>query len=243
MSDSFFLGGANTTVRSNNQWRKKHLGASRAHAASSNNHTNTREKQKHQKHSSKAIRQKKKKWEYEKSWNSNDSEKKGGGEADKDGDEEEKEDDGWDEKAAIAPSKKRAKTQIGAKTSQSPHIWESSLIADPPASNITPVINNIYASPDKERRRLAAIKTLRSTLTRLVSQHAPKGTKAPQLCFERWLARASLAVAPKGEAMKGKGFGGASVEEREGIIPSGENVDDGLVKDLTRNMPPDAGAD
>lgn len=68
----------------------------------------------------------------------------------------------------------------------------------------------------------------RSSLARLVSRHAQnKGTKAPQLCFDRWLCRVSITKASVSDPK----FPHYLILPERSLPP-----DAGIVTDLSRNM-------
>ena len=74
-----------------------------------------------------------------------------------------------------------------------------------------------------ELARFGRLKTLRSLLQRLVTQHGGQGASAPPLAFERWLARAALRRAA----------------EADPVLPAAAGVDAQLVADLSRSLPRD----
>jgi phosphorylated CTD-interacting factor 1 len=75
--------------------------------------------------------------------------------------------------------------------------------------------------PAAELARFGRLKTLRSLLQRLVTQHGGQGASAPPLAFERWLARAALRRAA----------------EADPVLPAADGVDTQLVADLSRSLP------
>ena len=75
--------------------------------------------------------------------------------------------------------------------------------------------------PAAELARFGRLKTLRSLLQRLVTQHGGPGASAPPLAFERWLARAALRRAA----------------EADPVLPAADGVDTQLVADLSRSLP------
>ena len=77
--------------------------------------------------------------------------------------------------------------------------------------------------PAAELARFGRLKTLRSLLQRLVTQHGGQGASAPPLAFERWLARAALHRAA----------------EADPVLPAADGVDTQLVADLSRTLPRD----
>lgn len=77
--------------------------------------------------------------------------------------------------------------------------------------------------PAAELARFGRLKTLRSLLQRLVTQHGGQGASAPPLAFERWLARAALHRAA----------------EADPVLPAADGVDEQLVADLARTLPRD----
>ena len=77
--------------------------------------------------------------------------------------------------------------------------------------------------PAAELARFSRLKTLRSLLQRLVTQHGGQGASAPPLAFERWLARAALWRAA----------------EADPVLPAAAGVDAQLVADLARSLPRD----
>ena len=77
--------------------------------------------------------------------------------------------------------------------------------------------------PAAELARFGRLKTLRSLLQRLVTQHGGQGASAPPLAFERWLARAALHRAAAADP----------------VLPAADGVDEQLVADLSRTLPRD----
>ena len=77
--------------------------------------------------------------------------------------------------------------------------------------------------PAAELARFGRLKTLRSLLQRLVTQHGGQGASAPPLAFERWLARAALMRAAAADP----------------VLPAADGVDEQLVADLSRTLPRD----
>ncbi len=77
--------------------------------------------------------------------------------------------------------------------------------------------------PAAELARFGRLKTLRSLLQRLVTQHGGQGASAPPLAFERWLARAALRRAAAADP----------------VLPAAAGVDEQLVADLSRSLPRD----
>ena len=77
--------------------------------------------------------------------------------------------------------------------------------------------------PAAELARFGRLKTLRSLLQRLVTQHGGQGASAPPLAFERWLARAALHRAAGADP----------------VLPAAAGVDAQLVADLSRSLPRD----
>ncbi|CAH0373295.1 unnamed protein product [Pelagomonas calceolata] len=75
--------------------------------------------------------------------------------------------------------------------------------------------------PAAELARFGRLKTLRSLLQRLVTQHGGQGASAPPLAFERWLARSALRRAA----------------EADPVLPAADGVDEQLVADLSRSLP------
>ena len=74
--------------------------------------------------------------------------------------------------------------------------------------------------PAAELARFGRLKTLRSLLQRLVTQHGGQGASAPPLAFERWLARAALHRAAGADP----------------VLPAADSVDEQLVADLARTL-------
>ena len=100
------------------------------------------------------------------------------------------------------------------------HIWHADVrIAWPAAPQRD--ADDESCDPAAELVRFGKLKTLRSLLQRLVTQHGG-GALAPPLAFERWLARAALH--------------GAAPD----VLPAGHTVDPQLVADLARTLPREA---
>ena len=90
-------------------------------------------------------------------------------------------------------------------------------------SSLGASLDPMVANPTLERRRYRAVKALRSTLARLTTLHGGRGVKAPQLAFERWLARWALRAGDAAFASP--------------IIPADGLLDEKLIKDLVRTVP------
>ncbi|CAJ1931638.1 unnamed protein product [Cylindrotheca closterium] len=89
--------------------------------------------------------------------------------------------------------------------------------------------NDAACFPEQEAARMAALKRLRH---KLVTQCAKQqhNAKPPTLAMERWLSRESLQRELSTTTTKEDGV------IKDPILPSTGIVDDGLVKDLSRNM-------
>mmetsp|Transcript_24517 Transcript_24517/g.60087 ORF Transcript_24517/g.60087 Transcript_24517/m.60087 type:complete len:653 (+) Transcript_24517:48-2006(+) len=88
------------------------------------------------------------------------------------------------------------------------------------------------AFPEQEAARMAALKRLRHTLVTQCAkqQQHSYSNKPPTLAMERWLSRESL----QRELSKQEKDGSHTI--RDPILPSGGIADNGLVKDLSRNI-------
>jgi len=95
------------------------------------------------------------------------------------------------------------------------HIWHADVRIAWPAEVQR---GDASCDPAAELVRFGRLKTLRSLLQRLVTQHGG-GALAPPLAFERWLARAALH--------------GAAPD----VLPAADEVDPQLVADLARTLP------
>mmetsp|Transcript_24515 Transcript_24515/g.60067 ORF Transcript_24515/g.60067 Transcript_24515/m.60067 type:complete len:437 (+) Transcript_24515:48-1358(+) len=92
--------------------------------------------------------------------------------------------------------------------------------------------DNDGAFPEQEAARMAALKRLRHTLVTQCAkqQQHSYSNKPPTLAMERWLSRESL----QRELSKQEKDGSHTI--RDPILPSGGIADNGLVKDLSRNI-------
>ncbi|KAL3933688.1 MAG: hypothetical protein SGBAC_010281, partial [Bacillariaceae sp.] len=88
---------------------------------------------------------------------------------------------------------------------------------------------NDAAVPEQEAARMAALKRLRHKLvTQCAKMQHQHNAKPPTLAMERWLSRESLQREISTEE--------SNLRINDPILPSSGIVDDGLVKDLSRNM-------
>ena len=86
-------------------------------------------------------------------------------------------------------------------------------------------------TPEEEYRRIGAVKGLRSRLVRLTTEHCGReSAKPPVLAFERWLSRAAL---------RREQDPSIRVSVEEPLIPADGLVDEGLISDLARTLPPE----
>ena len=116
-------------------------------------------------------------------------------------------------RAAAPRSNRRAPVEAGKRMT---HIWHADERIAWPAERRGAADES--CDPAAELARFGRLKTLRSLLQRLVTQHGGQGASAPPLAFERWLARAALHRAVAADP----------------VLPAAAGVDDQLVADLAQ---------